>query len=89
MICCEALELAVQNGFLMVDEEYMLPQRKLTDISPDAEAGNVETGEKYDPNDFYLTMAISFCPFCGFRLVQPKPIGFDPFELEDLCDSED
>lgn len=35
----------------------------------EAGIGNILTGEKYDPEDFFLNMVFNFCPFCGEKLV--------------------
>ncbi len=70
--CCDDLNDAVRDGFLEVNpldaEELVLPRRKLTDVAPNARAGNVLTGETYDPSTFALAYALTFCPFCGTRL---------------------
>ena len=62
---CERFELALRFGHLTVIEGEV----QITGKPPkDAEMGNVLTGEKYDPQDFALNMAISFCPFCSKKL---------------------
>ena len=69
---CEYLENALRDGFLERDPlgsgEIILPRRKLTDVAPHATAGNVLTGETYDPSTFAMALALSFCPFCGEAL---------------------
>jgi hypothetical protein len=66
--CCEQMEAAVQQGFVLyLGGEHVLPPRNLTDIA-DATAGNVLTGETYDPADFALTLALEFCPWCGMKV---------------------
>jgi hypothetical protein len=74
---------ALEMGFIVVrDEELMLPLRKLTEINPDATAGNLISGQDYDPDDFDLTLTIGYCPFCGGQF---KPTPTDN-ELEDVWD---
>ena len=59
---CEYFEMALKLGHLTVIEGEVM----ITGKPPkDAEIGNVLTGEKYNPQDFVLNMAISFCPFCN------------------------
>jgi hypothetical protein len=90
--CCNALEQALEGGLLVeAGNELVLPLRPLTDVSADAKVGNIVTGEDYDPGEFSLTMAITYCPWCRARLV-PRTLDedeFDPFELEALCDEGD
>jgi hypothetical protein len=66
--CCEQMEMAVRYGFVLFHGEHVLPARKLTDVNPDALAGNVLTGESYDPADYELTLALQFCPWCALPL---------------------
>lgn len=35
-------------------------------------AGNVITGEKYDPATFGMNMVITHCPFCGIKIFELK-----------------
>lgn len=64
--CCDDMETALKDGFLeRVHGELILPRRNLKEIAPEAKAGNVLTGEVYDPSDFAMAMAIDLCPFCG------------------------
>jgi hypothetical protein len=65
--CCDEMGRAVEYGFV-VDGGYgalSLPARNLTAINPDASAGNVLTGETYDPAEFSLTLVLAFCPWCS------------------------
>jgi hypothetical protein len=68
--CCDTFADARQFGLIQrAGGEFLLEPRNLADVNPDATAGNVETGETYDLSEFTLTMAISFCPFCGAKRV--------------------
>lgn len=63
---CEPFEMALKLGHLTIIEGEV----QITGKPPkDAEIGNVLTGEKYNPQDFVLNMAISFCPFCSKDLL--------------------
>lgn len=69
--CCDDLAQALKLGFLeRVHGEVMLTRRKLTDAAPDAKAGNVLTGETYDPSTFALSMALTYCAWCGAPLAE-------------------
>jgi hypothetical protein len=92
--CCDSMAMALDHGLVIVHEgELMLPLRPLTDINPDATAGNLLTGETYDASEFAVSMTVTFCPWCGRRLVAtPAPQeyeGFNPFDFEALCDEDD
>jgi hypothetical protein len=68
--CCESMSDAVKWHFLEILEgEVMLPRRTLTEVDPEATAGNVLSGETYDPAEFVLTLSLSLCPWCGVKLV--------------------
>jgi len=56
---------ALRYGHIVVIEGE--PQIK--GVLPEgAKAGNVLTGEEYDPKDFVFNLVISHCPFCGQEL---------------------
>ena len=64
--CCDDLAQALKLGLLeRVRGEVMLPRRKLTEAAPEAKAGNVLTGETYDPSTFAVSMALTYCAWCG------------------------
>ena len=67
--CCDAMEAAVKYGYAERNPqdrgELIMARRKLTDVAPDAKAGNVLTGETYDPARLRMAFALSYCPFCG------------------------
>ena len=46
--------------------------RQLTEAAPEAKAGNVLTGETYDPSTFAVSMALTYCAWCGAPLGRPK-----------------
>ena len=73
--CCDAMETAVRFGYVEVNpldkKELILSRRNLKAVAPEAKAGNVITGETYDPAKFEMAFGISFCPFCG------KPLTLD------------
>jgi hypothetical protein len=67
--CCESMRDALQWGLIVeVMGELLLPLRTLTEVDPDAKAGNLETGETYDPAEFQMSMAITYCPWCAVPL---------------------
>jgi hypothetical protein len=77
--CCDGMESAIEFGFVeIVDAELTLVRRTLTEVNPDATAGNVLTGETYDPSEFTMTLALSFCPWCAHPLTR---MG-DPYEVD-------
>jgi len=67
--CCDDLAQALKLGLLeRVHGEVMLPLRKLTEAAPEAKAGNVLTRETYDPSTFSVSMALTYCAWCGAPL---------------------
>jgi len=58
--CCESLEEAVGLKLLIIREGELT----LKGEHP-KKAGNVITGETYNPKEFIFTMVVSYCPFCG------------------------
>jgi hypothetical protein len=77
--CCDGMESAIEFGFVeIVDAELTLVRRTLTEVNPDATAGNVLTGETYDPSEFTMTLALSFCPWCAHPLTRMV----DPYEVD-------
>ena len=72
--CCESMGDALRWGMLeVVRGEVMLPPRPLTEVNPDATAGNVLTGESYDPADFSIGMTLAFCPWCAEKVQAEQP----------------
>jgi len=62
---CHDFSDALKYGHITVIEGE--PQIK--GVLPEgAKAGNVITGEEYDPKDFVFNLVISHCPFCGQEL---------------------
>ncbi len=77
--CCETMDDAIEYGYLTVlNGEFLLPPRTLTEVNPDATAGNVLTGETYDPGEFSMSFMLAFCPWCRESLTPVR---------DDLSDS--
>ena len=85
--CCDAMEAAVKFGFIEVNpldkKELILSRRNLKKQTPDAKAGNVITGETYNPAKFKMAFGVSFCPFCG------KPLTLDAKYVSAGLEDED
>jgi len=62
---CYDFSSALEWGLIIVIDEEVQITGKLPE---GATAGNVLTGEKYDPTTFLMNMVIKFCPFCGKKL---------------------
>jgi hypothetical protein len=73
--CCSTMGDAVRWGLVVYsgEGEHQLVPRPVVDLAPTATAGNILTGEAYDPGDFSLTLALVFCPWCATRLVHSAP----------------
>lgn len=83
-MCCERMEDALKYGLLQeVDGETRFPARALTEVNPDATAGNVLTGETYDPADYGLTMALDYCPWCCCPLERIDEDDDDDWDEDD------
>lgn len=68
---------ALKWGLLQENHgEVWLTPRPVVDIEPTATAGNVLTGETYDPGQFQLTLALRLCPWCGRDLPRPDEEEF-------------
>lgn len=86
--CCELMSDALKWGLLTItNDEVTLPLRTLTDVNPDATAGNLLTGETYDPSSFSVTLLLEYCPWCGVKLTVPMNDDdwyddLDPDELD-------
>lgn len=62
---CENFRDALKWGMIIVVEGE--PQIK-GKPPKGATAGNVLTGETYNPQDFAMNMVIEYCPFCGKKI---------------------
>jgi len=74
--CCENMETAIKHKFLVEKNGDILINIEKHPVK----AGNVLTGETYDPKDFIMMMALEYCPFCSKLLVgndkcEKSPIG--------------
>jgi hypothetical protein len=64
MYCCDDMRAAIEYGFFVErDDEILINKAKHP-----LKAGNILTGETYDPKEFVYTMSLRFCPFCSARL---------------------
>lgn len=66
---CEDFRKAMDYGIIIVIDNQPQIKGKLPEI---AKAGNLITGEKYNPSDFMLNIIIKFCPFCAERIFEEK-----------------
>ena len=66
---CEDFRRALDYGLIVVIEGE--PQIK-GKVPETAKVGNLITGEKYDADNFMLTLIIQFCPFCSERVFEEK-----------------
>ena len=64
--CCHDMDSAIEHEFLIERDNEILFNRGKHPL----EAGNIITGETYDPKKIVFTMSLSFCPFCSKRLVK-------------------
>jgi hypothetical protein len=71
--CCDAMEDALRWGLLKeVHGEIVI----VGPLPKGAKAGNVLTGEAYDPRRFRMGMALRHCPWCA----DPLPHVLDEVE---------
>lgn len=62
--CCRDMEDAIERKYLAIKNEEIVFNIAKTPMS----AGNVITGEEYDPKKFLITMNLFYCPFCSSKL---------------------
>lgn len=62
--CCGDMESAINTKFLAIKNEEIVFNIAKTPQT----AGNVLTGEKFDPKNYPYSMTLSFCCFCSSRL---------------------
>lgn len=62
--CCENMDAAIRYELLIEKDGEILINKAKHPLK----AGNVLTGETYDPKEFAYTMVLTFCPFCSSRL---------------------
>lgn len=62
--CCGDMESAITSKFLTIKNEEILFNIAKTPQS----AGNVLTGETFDPKNYPYSMTLAFCCFCSSRL---------------------
>lgn len=66
---CESFNEALKFGhIIIIEDEPQIPGK----LPKDAKAGNILTGEVYDPQNFILNMVINFCPFCGKQIFEKE-----------------
>jgi len=62
--CCDDMESAISSKFLAIKNgEIMFNIAKIPQS-----AGNVITGETFDPKNFPYSMSLYYCPFCSYRI---------------------
>lgn len=66
---CEDFRRALDYGLIVIIEGEPQIKGKLPET---AKAGNLKTGEKYNPDNFMLNLVINFCPFCAERIFEEK-----------------
>ena len=64
--CCEEMRMALEWKLLQVVHGEVVVLGKLP---KGAKAGNVLTGEPYDPATFTMGQSLRFCPWCR----EPQP----------------
>ncbi len=62
--CCEDMKRAMESGFLAIKNEEILFNIAKTPQS----AGNVLTGETFDPKNYRFSMSLQYCCFCSSQL---------------------
>lgn len=66
--CCDSMKSGLEWGLLhVVYGEVVL----MGSLPKGAKAGNVLTGEAYDPRKFRMGLALTLCPWCGEPLPRP------------------
>lgn len=78
---CEDFRRALEYNFIAIIENE--PQI-IGKLPKTAKAGNLLTGEKYDPSTFMFNFIIEFCPFCGERIYEKPSIDNNPFFNEEF-----
>lgn len=71
--CCDDMESAISSKFLAIKNGEIFFNLAKTPLS----AGNVLTGETFDPKNYPYSMSLYYCPFCSYM------IGKKPKNLED------
>lgn len=62
--CCDDMNSAIESKFLTIkNEEIVFNIAKIPQS-----AGNVLTGETFDPKNYPYSMSLRYCPFCRARL---------------------
>lgn len=62
--CCDDMESAISSKFLAIKNGEIVFNIAKTPRS----AGNVITGETFDPKNFPYSMSLYYCPFCAYRI---------------------
>ncbi len=62
--CCEDMKRAMESKFLAIKNEEILFNIAKTPKS----AGNVLTGETFDPKNYSYSMSLQYCCFCSSQL---------------------
>ena len=60
--CCDDMESAITSKFLAIINSEIVFNIAKTPRT----AGNVLTGEVFDPKNFAYTMNLYYCPFCSY-----------------------
>lgn len=62
--CCEGMIEAIENGFLTIENGGIIFNKGKKPLR----AFNVISHEEYDPNEFFMTMTLKYCPFCQTQI---------------------
>lgn len=62
--CCGDMEQSIEMGFLTIKNEEIV----FNIVKTPKSAGNVLTGETFDPKNYPISMSLQYCPFCSSQL---------------------
>lgn len=71
--CCDELVDALKWGLLEIDGNYGEINLGYHTLDSQWKAGNILTGEEYDISTMSMSLAVSFCPFCGIDIDNHEP----------------
>jgi len=66
--CCYEMKEAIKENFLMIKNEEIV----FGNMKNPEKAGNVITGETYNPKEFFYSIKLSYCPWCKTQLISIK-----------------
>ena len=70
--CCDEIVVALLWGIMELDGVYEEVNMGYHSLDDRWQAGNVLTGEKYDPQTMSMSLRAAYCPFCGTQLIEDK-----------------